>query len=444
LSLARPFGRALAVIAAAGLVLRIAYVRWFSSHIQFGLDALWYELVAGTVAAGHGYVDPAHFYGHEQLVATAFRPPGYPFVLAAVAKVVDGSQRNFQYAGCLLGVATIVFIGLLARRLAGDTVGLLAAGLAAVYPAFLAIDASVMSESLYLPLVVVFLLLVYAALDRPSVSLWIAVGAVAGLCALTRGDALVLAPVVVVPALWSLRTRLPRRRVLFGLVALGAGIVVVAPWLIRNQRELGSPTIATLDAGSAVAGTNCPSTYGGTLLGSWDPACARTDVPNVSETDLTRDLERDGARYAAHHLGRAPLVVVARVARQWGAWNPVSEARLEAVESRNATWQLLTWAVYVPCACLCVYGLVLLRRRRVRIQPLVCVLIAVTVSAALTYGKQRLRVAAEPVILVGAAVALVDLASRFSRRRQPSAPQRSRDRSTSDPVTDDAPEPMLP
>ncbi len=365
-------------------------------------------------------------------------------MLAAIAKIVDGSQRNFQYAGCVLGAITIVLIGSLARRLAGEVVGLVAAGLAAVYPAFIATDASVMSESLYLPLVLAFLLLVYAAVDRPTASRWIAVGAVVGLCALTRGDALVLAPVVVVPALWLLPRSRPRHRLFLGAMALGALLVVIAPWVIRNQRDLDSPTIATLDAGSAIAGTNCPSTYGGGLVGSWDPACARTDVPDISETDLTRDLEHDGARYALHHVDRVPLVVAARVARQWGVWNPVSESRTEAVESRNETWQLVTWAVYVPCAMLCVYGLVLLRRRRVRIQPLVCVLIAVTLSAALTYGKQRLRVAAEPVILVGAAVALVELAQRLSRRPPPSTQPRSRDGSSSDPASGGAPEPTLP
>ncbi len=199
---------------------------------------------------------------------------------------------------------------------------------------------------------------------------------------------------------------------MFGVAAFAAALAVVAPWLIRNQRALGSPTLATLDAGTAVAGTNCASTYYGSLLGSWDQACTRPEQTGVDEVELTRQLERDGLSYARDHAGRVPLVVAARVARQWGVWNPVSEARLESVESRNTRWQLLTWAVYVPCAVLAVYGLVLLHRRGVRVQPLVCVLVAVTASAALTYGKQRLRIAAEPVVILGAAVALVELADR--------------------------------
>jgi hypothetical protein len=186
--------------------------------------------------------------------------------------------------------------------------------------------------------------------------------------------------------------------------------------LIRNQAQLGSPTLTTLDAGTAIAGTNCATTYYGPLLGSWDHACTRPDATGVDEVTLTDELERDGLSYASHHLTRVPVVVAARVARQWGVWSPVDESRLESVESRDTGWQVLTWVIFVPSALLAAYGLVVLRRRGVRIQPLVCVVVAVTLSAALTYGKQRLRIAAEPVVLIGAAVALVELGSRVSRR----------------------------
>jgi hypothetical protein len=40
----------------------------------------------------------------------------------------------------------------------------------------------------------------------------------------------------------------------------------------------------------------------------------------------------------------------------------------------------------------------------------------VTIGAALTYGQQRFRIAAEPAILVLAAVPLVDVVRAVSRR----------------------------
>jgi hypothetical protein len=46
----------------------------------------------------------------------------------------------------------------------------------------------------------------------------------------------------------------------------------------------------------------------------------------------------------------------------------------------------------------------------VPVWPLVSTALVVVITAALTYGQQRFRVAAEPAILVSAAVAFVALA----------------------------------
>ncbi|MEY2434582.1 MAG: hypothetical protein QOC92_4307 [Acidimicrobiaceae bacterium] len=392
-------------------MLRVAYVLAFSDRIQVGLDSIWYRLVSGTIASGDGYIDPEMFYGHGTSVATAFRPPLYPFFLALVTKTIGSSPRTFQLAGCGVGVITIVLVGYLGRRVAGNAVGLCAAALAAVYPIFLAVDAAVMSETLYVPLVAGCVLAVYRAMEQPTTLQWALVGALAGAAILTRGDAVLLIPVLVVPAaLFGLH--LPwRRRLVLAVGSLTVAGLVVAPWVIRNDQRLGTPTIATLQTGTAIAGTNCPDTYYGKLLGSWSFECTqRPDQASISEVALNNELQRDGRRYVLDHSGRLLLVVPARILRQWGLYNPIDEARFEAVESRNVTWQLVSWTAYLPVALLAGYGLVLLRRRGARVLPLVAIIVTVTGTAALVYGQQRLRVSAEPVLLVGAAVAIVHIA----------------------------------
>jgi hypothetical protein len=71
--------------------------------------------------------------------------------------------------------------------------------------------------------------------------------------------------------------------------------------------------------------------------------------------------------------------------------------------------------MYWLLAPLAIVGAVLLRRRKRLIVPLVATAVTVTIGAALTYGQQRFRIAAEPAILVLAAVPLVGLA-RGARR----------------------------
>jgi hypothetical protein len=133
---------------------------------------------------------------------------------------------------------------------------------------------------------------------------------------------------------------------------------------------------------------------------------------------LSNELQRDGRRYVADHAGRLSVVVPVRVMRLWGVYDPFGQSRLEAVESRNATWQVVSWATYLPIAALAGYGLVLVRRRGTRLLPLIAVLLSVTATAALVYGKQRFRIAAEPVLLVAAAVAIVHIAARRGILRQ--------------------------
>ena len=58
----RRFASLLAAVVAGGLLVRLAYALTVGRHLTFGLDAIWYELQAGTLATGKGYVDPAAYY----------------------------------------------------------------------------------------------------------------------------------------------------------------------------------------------------------------------------------------------------------------------------------------------------------------------------------------------------------------------------------------------
>jgi 4-amino-4-deoxy-L-arabinose transferase-like glycosyltransferase len=403
----------LAAISIAAFVVRVAYVIAFADRLHVGLDSTWYRLVAGTIAGGDGFIDPEQAYTHGVSVATAFRPPLYPLFLAGVDKTVGDTTLTLQLAGCVMGVVTVVLVGLLGKRIGGNAVGLCAAAMAAVYPIFLAVDAAIMSETLYLPLATGCVLAVYRAIDRPTIVRWSLAGALTGAAILTRGDGLLLLALVVVPAA-VIAPQLPwRRRVLIVMVPVVAAALVVTPWVVRNNQRLGTPVVATLQTGTALAGAYCDDTFHGKLLGSWSFECTtRPDHTHLGEVALNNELQRDATRYLRHHAGRLAVVVPVRILRQWSLYDPVEGAHFEAIESRNFKWQMVSWATYLPIAVLAVYGLVLLRRRRAVVLPMVAMIVAVAATAAMIYGQQRLRISVEPVLLVAAAVAVVHLADR--------------------------------
>ena len=412
----------IAAIAALGLAARVGYILGFSSHLNFGLDSVWYQLEGGALASGHGYVDPQRLFESGRDVATAFRPPLYPGLLAAVVRWIGESRQTLQLAGVVTGAVSIVAIGALGRRVGGSRVGIVAAVLAAASPALIGFDASLMSETLYVPIVAGLLLMTYCAIDRPSARRWIGVGALCGLGALTRGDAVMLFAVLVIPSVLFLR-RPWKSRFALGLAAIAGFALLVGPWIARNQAEIGRPTLATLDAGTALAGTNCPEVYRGPMIGFWENNCTlRADDARISEVKRNDRLQRDGINYAFDHVDRWPAVVPVRVLRLWGLWDPITQSRLESVESRNTTWQVITWGTHLVLFGFAVGGFVLMARRHLVWLPLSATIASVTLAAALAYGKQRFLAAAEPALLVAGAFAVVTLFDRVRNRSTLPAP----------------------
>ncbi len=93
-------------------------------------------------------------------------------------------------------------------------------------------------------------------------------------------------------------------------------------------------------------------------------------------------------------------------------FKPGDNVAVGELQRRPRVWSwigLVCYAVMVPLA---IAGLVILRRRRVPIFPLLAMPILVTITAIMFYGNPRFRRPAEIVIVVGASVAIDAIARR--------------------------------
>jgi 4-amino-4-deoxy-L-arabinose transferase-like glycosyltransferase len=416
------FGPCLALIVVVGLGARVAYVLVLGPDLDDGFDAIWYQLQAGTISTGLGYLDPAAFYGRFEGVPTAQFPPLWPAVLALARLVGLDSRTSFGLVGAVLGTATVLLTGLLGRRVAGRTVGLLAALIVALGPMLIAADGSLMSESLYVALITGVMLLSYRALDRPTFPRFVLVGVLLGLAALTRADALFLAPILTGALVWRVSGQQMGRRLLLGGALLASMIVLLVPWTAYSSARMGGFVALSSNSGVMLEGANCASAYDGPLIGAWDETCMRPRDPTVPELDWAAESRRIGLDYARSEPSRLPAVAAARVLRLFGLWSPVDQARLESIETRNEPWQLFGWGYHMVVLALAVPGAVLLVRRRAELTPLVALVAAVVVTAVASYGNQRARLAIDPVLAVSAAVAvLASLRALRSGRSSPGA-----------------------
>lgn len=399
------FATALAAIAAVGLVVRVVYVLTIARGLPLGQDSVWYLLASGPLSDGKGFLNPSlYFSGHA--VATAGYPPGYPTFLAIVTRLVNANHDTFTLAGALLGTVTVVLTGCIGNRLAGRAVGLTAAALTALYPLLIAVDGSLMSETLSIPLLYGAVLMAMVALDRPQLWRWAIVGGLLGLVALTRADAIVTIVVLVGACAIALPGSLGRRLLVAG-ATVGVVVAVVLPWVVRNDARVGDPTVATISSSATIAGANCPSTYSGRLLGWWDFDCMdAARQKTLGEERWTKVARQKGIDYITGHLTDVPRVVAVRELRVLGLYSPLDQIKLETLEGRSQTWQTIGWVVWLPVMILAAVGIVLMVRIGRRSVPLLAVIGSTFVVVALSYGNERFRTALEPAALVAAALTL--------------------------------------
>ncbi|HVX37941.1 MAG TPA: hypothetical protein VHB25_00110 [Gemmatimonadaceae bacterium] len=314
---------ALAACAVALVVLAIALAAIDPLPVGVVHDDGMYVVLAKSIATGHGY-RWLHLPGMP--AATHF-PPGYPLLLALVWAVFPAFPANvlaFKALNAVLLAGAAAAMLLLAHRRLGFSVrgAALVALLGCASIPSLVLSSLVMSETLFLTLVLLSLLLAERLVEAPA-PLWryAALGLLVGAVTLVRTHGLALA-VAVVFAL-ALRRRW-RHASAFAVALLAA----VAPWQVWERMHAASvPAALRGDYGS----------YGGWLAGGF---------------------AANGFALALHTLARTSVDVFATVTTLVGAGLPTA-ARLVAgvgLVALGVLGAVRVWArAGTTVAFLCVY-----------------------------------------------------------------------------------------
>ncbi|MDQ1521923.1 MAG: hypothetical protein QOI55_2996 [Actinomycetota bacterium] len=430
--MSRNFVVALIAIAFVALTIRVLYNVFVDPNVAPLSDASAYHLLGQNLADGRGYIRPFDFQLLGISRPTAEYPPLFPAFLALLDSLGIGSVNAQQLVLTLTGTATVVLTGLVGRRVAGDTVGLVAAGIAAIHPMLFQSDGILMTESLTTMLAVACVLLALRARQRPNLVAFLVLGVVLGIATLSRAEGLVLAPLLAVPVAFAARSLPITRRVTFAACALGAVVVVVAPWTIYNERRFHTFIPVSNNLGTVLDGANCGPTYSGPALGSWrfirNGECFAgfpiTD-PQFDEAVAAAASRREGIDYLRAHKNRLPAVTLARLGRTWGVFRPSQQVNLGVLEGRSHRWETAgTWFhwLLLPFAAA---GAVILVRRRSIVWPLLAPIVTVSVVTVVTYGSQRFRISADPMLAVLAAVSIASIATAASTIRATSAGTRN-------------------
>jgi 4-amino-4-deoxy-L-arabinose transferase-like glycosyltransferase len=295
-------------------------------------DTGYYWLLAGKLAAGEPYevvefADLPHF---------SLRTPGYPLFLAAFRGLFGPRLLPVRLGQAVLGALCVVLVAWLARRALGVSddpepragrawsVPLLAATLTAVEPFVVANSAVLLSEAVFLPL----LLLAqcgFAGLwaDRPEdgvVRPWRALfsGAATGAAVLVRPAWLLYAPIHLGVWLWFDGRRPGRRKaVLTGMALVALGFVaVMSPWWVRNHATYGRFVATALWSGASLYDGLNPRASGASDMAF----LAEPDVWPLGEEAQDALLSRRSWAFVREHPGRALGLALVKAGRFWSPW----------------------------------------------------------------------------------------------------------------------------
>ena len=292
-----------AAIVALALVIRIVAIAADSGYRPAN-DAFEYDYTARSIAAGDGYPRSGYLL---QGGPTAVRGPGYPYLLGGVYAVSGDSRAAGRLAGATLGALAVLLVYLIAKRVWGRRIGLVAATLAAVFPPLVLLSRDLVSESLFIALELGALFCVLEFRRTRALYWAAAAGAACGLAALTRNTGLALL-VPVALGLWVLRPRLRPTSLLAPALSVACAALAIAPWIVRDAAELGRFVPVTTSAGIATSGTYNAASYGDAgSHGAWrDPRgvpalSALFASPGMDEGAVDARLRREASEFAWNH-----------------------------------------------------------------------------------------------------------------------------------------------
>jgi len=415
---------------ALALVVRVAAIAVDSGyHPQ--QDAWDYDRHARSIAGGDGFPDSYYVLDRGP---SALRAPGYPYFLGALYAISGNSVTVGRLANAALGALAVLLLYLIARRIWGRRIALLAAALAAVFPPLVLLSRELLSEPLFIALELGMVLCILE-FRRLRELRWAALaGLLFGLATLTRNPGPALAIPLIV-GLWILRPRLSRQAVVAPALALLCAVLTIAPWTVRNAVEFGRLIPVTSGTGFAMAGTyNRASEQDGENPGSWrTPRVAPEYTPlfltsGIDEGTLDATLRSRASEFALDHPFYVAEVTARNLLRLFevsggSVVDPLTgPVETRGIGSADPVAERIGLGLAAIFALVGVIAIILSRRpglRRIPSGPLFLWLVPILLIlvAAPINGLPRQRTPADPFILILAAIGMAWIYARSGRGR---------------------------
>jgi 4-amino-4-deoxy-L-arabinose transferase-like glycosyltransferase len=417
--LSKKSGIGLLIIIITALALRVLFsVAVVGIGAEPRGDEIDYHTIASNIAEGRGFS-----LGEDR--PTARRPPLYPLFLSAWYKLFTPKVELGRLVQLILGTFIVLSVFYLARAVFNEQVALFSASLAAVNPFMIFISGYLLTENLYVLLLLIFLITTrVSGIHTVSVKRTALAGLILGLCVLSRPPAILLWAFVVVFIVDFSFDRF-RIKLFRGLILLLAFGLTVLPWAARNHAVFGKWIFFTTHGGVTFYQSNNQAVlYWPQYRGGVAPLYALPEHEKLKSLDeITRDREawKLGKTFLAEHKNLVFQLVVRKFHR---FWRFRSDFGMSGIKSgwwwnkdspigRMASRLDLGFIYAVIVIPFFVLGMIVTRSFYKQLLFLYGVIAVHMLVALVFYGSLRGRLPLEPIMAIFAAVGMISVFKRI-------------------------------
>jgi hypothetical protein len=421
---------ALVAIVLLGLGLRVGEA-WDGRAPVY--DAQAYAAIAANLSEGEGFT-----VGPQATQPSSNYSPGLPLFVTAIYEVSGGvHERLARVVLAVIGALSMLFAYLIGRRLVNKPgyrednspivwPALIGALIVAVYPALIEYQGMLMGEPLAATLLSGGVLGLLWAWEGGWVR-WLLPGALFGALALVRPEYLLVGILVAVVVFARQASTDWRQSLLRAGIFLGALLVVIAPWTIRNAVALDRFVPISIGGGQVLfAGTYLPSDGDPEKVGA-EVVAENPDLFRPEDAQRLR-MEQILARLAAdRYPGMETDQALSKLGKEQ-LWDDLSEEPLEYAGfvatkvwriwaygprdvMREPGWEVFHWALVA-------FGLlglaVLAWRRRWETLLLGTIFLAITAVSALLVASPRRVLVLVPLLASLASVGIAWIRARLA------------------------------
>lgn len=373
---------------------RLAFVFLYSPTALSGRDGQAYWSFAKGIISGQGY--------HSAMEPEkAYRPPLYPYFVAAILCFLSEDHISVFAVQAFFGAIACSLLYLCATKLMNPGRGLFAGLLFALFPHFLLFTKQLLTESLYIDLLIVLFACILLPLPQQLIGVRsITFGVVWGLMTLLRFESLITVATIFVIFAATIQNSTGKYSPRAIVLVISSLIVTITPWLIHTWLVVGYPTLSTSGGVNLFIGNN-PDANGGYIV----PQKLVSLLARTNEVVRSAECFRMSVDWVWNHPGGFMALLPKKFGTLWGS-------------SHNLFLDGTDCALFM----LCTLGVWRVLRSNASWKAVLGLGLSMAISASVIslvfFGMWRYRISAYPGLILLAAYGLPDWTLRLKRRSQ--------------------------